>query len=608
MNGFLRIAYLITAAMLLSTGVWCQDETSREASIEEVINDPPSTERDSTLVHNYNALAENYAGRDDSLSFAYIDAIDRLRARSQWDRADGLYYRALGKYHDRRGEYEAALESYTHSIDALESVGDRSEYIAYAYIRKAFVLSNNGLTDEGRELLEQVQPITEQLDNKDCLAFILDAYGDYSYYTFFNNRDLEKALGYYKQVEELLPQVTRPMIPADNAHCLAGCYLRLGQEELAFQYIDKALALGQEHGLAGVIFAVYGDLADFYEEQGDYDAAIPYRTLSLEYAQKEHWIEMESRGEKNLAFTYKAAGDYENALLHFERWQVIEDSLSRFGLQERFAELEARYELERKNLEIERLKAANLTLWRNVLVMLLLAGIVFMLYYRRVNRKLKGQNAELQTKNAEIQAALTEGRNLERQRMAIELHDNVNAKIAATKWMIESLEDHSKSEDERRLISSLVDQITEIYEDVRFISHNLVPKEIEDKSLAELLNVLVFNLNQNQRIRFTLNVDESIPALSNSHKLQTYSMIMELVNNVLKHSESTAAVIDVELAEGALHFRVRDDGVGFDPGQESAGTGLGNVRARLASLNGSMHVSQSTTGGTDIEISVPLPS
>lgn len=82
--------------------------------------------------------------------------------------------------------------------------------------------------------------------------------------------------------------------------------------------------------------------------------------------------------------------------------------------------------------------------------------------------------------------ALTEGQNIERKRMAIELHDNINAKIAAAKWIMETINTPDKSIQERNVIDQLVETMSDIYEDVRFISHNLVPKELETKNLSEI--------------------------------------------------------------------------------------------------------------------------
>lgn len=597
---------IVTLQLIMGTVLGQIPDSAIFISIAEAESMPPTVDRDSTLAHSYNLIAEDRAGKNDSVAEVYLSKLQQLMEESRWKKAPGLYFRALGKYHDRRGDYQEALDAYTRSIEEFQRTNDASQYIAYAYIYKAFLLSNNGLFDEGFGYLEEIEPVAARLENKDCYAFILDAYGDRHFYPFFGQRDIPTALEFYKQVEEILPETTRPMIATDNAHCLAGCYMRLGQEELAQEYIDKAIRQSEVFGTPSVIFAVYGDLADFHEERGNYEEAIPFRIKSLEYAKKEHWIEMEARGEKNLAFTYKAAGDFENALSHFERWQALEDSISRYSVQERYAELQTKYESGKKDLEIEKLKAQNLALWRNILIIALLTGIGFLIYFRRLNKKLQRQNTELQLKNEQIQAALTEGRSLERKRMAIELHDNVNAKIAATKWMMESLENENNTPEENQLIQSIVNQITEVYEDVRFISHNLVPKEIEERTLTGLLDELVYNLNKNQRIHFELHASDQLPVLSNTQKLQVYSMIMELINNVLKHSESTRTDIRIDGDNKKLRFTVTDNGKGFTDETDSGGTGLRNVEARLIAMRGEMTVRNNQPSGANIEIEVPV--
>lgn len=567
---------------------------------------PASVERDSVVMHNGNYLAEAYSGGNEELARQYIDTIKDVALRSEWPKAMGLYYRALGKLYDRRGNFREALEYYTQAIDAFKAAGDRSAYLVYTTILKAFVLNNNGLTDDCRLLLEEIQPLAEALENKNYLAWILDNYGDHSFYPAYGRIDYRQALEHYKEVEAILPGVTNMMIIADNAHGLAGCYLRLGEEQLAATYQEKALAIAKEHGLHSVIFAVYGYMADVYEGKGEFDKAIENRLLSLDYARQTDWIEMEARAQSNIAYTYKAAGEFEKALHHFEILHTIEDSLSRYDVQARYGELEAKYQAGQKDLEIEALKLRNLRLMRNVLILVLLGGLLFLAYYLWVNRKLRQQNVDLQRKNAEIQAALIQGQNQERRRMSLELHDNINAKIAATKWMLETLQSEDRPENEQNLITTLINSVTEIYEDVRFISHNLVPKDVATRSLDEIFEQLVDNLNHNQRIHFTLATTGTPPGLDEVVKMHAYSVVMELVNNVMRHSGSENATISLTCDNQSLVISVHDDGRGFDPDAAHSGMGLKNVRGRAQSLHGSMHAQPAEDRGTVITVTLPL--
>lgn len=603
---------LISRLFLFSTTwIWCctsvisQGMDKALTDIEEYRNTPQSLERDSVLIHAYNYLAEGYSGSNDNLAQAYIDTLKYLKEDTKWRPAEGLYLRALGKYHDRRGEFDLALDAYSQAIRAFESYGDQSAYIVYAYILKAFVLNNNGLHDQCFEQLKVVQPLAEQLENKDYLAWIIDFFGDYNFYSAFGQMNYPRALQYYLEVEKLLPEVNNPAIKADNAHGLAGVYLRLNQEEKALEYRDLALKLSEEQGFNSVIFAVYGDLADVYEEQGNWEEAIRHRKLSLDYAKKSNWIEMVARAENNIAHTYKLAGNYRLALQHFERLSGIEDSLARYDVQSKYAELEAKYESGRKDLEIEKLKSDKLRIGRNLLAILLFSGALFLIYYLYVNRTLRRKNEDLRKKHDEIQQALLQGRHMERERVSIELHDNINAKIAATKWMLETLNSNERDPEERDMIDRVVDSISEIYEDVRFMSHNLMPKDIESKSLPGLTQQLLVNLNSNQRIRFDFGISGESRPLDNAMKLQCYSIIMELVNNIIKHSGCKNAEVSLNYASEFLQIRVMDEGRGFDPGMHYEGAGLKNVRSRVETLGGRIRIDGNRPAGTDIFIEIP---
>jgi signal transduction histidine kinase len=567
---------------------------------------PASIEKDSALTYEYDYLAEAYSGQQDSAAVLYIDSLKQLNAVSTWKKTEGLYLRAQGKYHDRRGEFQQALEKYTQAIESLEKSGDQSEFVAYAYILKAFVLNNNGLAEDCKKTLEEIRPLAEKLSNKNYLAWIIDWYGDSYFYSSFGHQDFKKALGYYLQVEQLLPQVKSLMIKADNAHGLAGCYIRLGDQENAFKYRNLALDIAKANNLHSVIFAVYGDMADVYEGKGDFDEAIKYRLLSLDYAKQTHWIEMEARAERNAAYTYKAAGDFKNALVHFEQVKTIEDSLARFNVQSKYHELETKYESGKKDLEIQRLQARNLQLYLYITGALLAGGLLFLIYFQRTNKKLVGKNIELLKKNQEIQMALTEGQNIERKRMAIELHDNINAKIAAAKWVLETINTPDKTMEEKNVIDQLVDTMSDIYEDVRFISHNLVPKELETKNLSDIIRQLIQNLNQNQKISFQFGVEGKDDNLDVGLKLQCYAMIMELINNTIKHSGCQHAYIRMQFMPEELKIEVEDDGKGFDPESVATGVGLKNINARINSLRGKLVFPKITDQGSAIAIYIPL--
>jgi signal transduction histidine kinase len=192
--------------------------------------------------------------------------------------------------------------------------------------------------------------------------------------------------------------------------------------------------------------------------------------------------------------------------------------------------------------------------------------------------------------------------------MAIELHDNINAKIAAAKWILETINTPDKSQEEQLVINRLVDAMSDIYEDVRFISHNLVPKDIEANTLNELIGQFLQNLSQNQKIKFTFIPAQREPEIGNALKIQAYAMIMELINNIIRHSECQKASVQIHFDDGVMDIRVEDDGKGFVADINQSGTGLKNLTSRVKSVNGSLKISNGLKHGVTVHISIPLGS
>lgn len=150
--------FLLCFCLFHGTLAWSQGIDSIHLMLKEAHRLEDSFRKDSALSYYYSYLAEAYSGQQDTLSLQFIDSLETLLPDSRWNKTEGLLFRARGKYHDRRGEFEQALGQYTEAIASLEKNGDQSELVAYAYILKAFVLNNNGMTEACYATLEKIRP------------------------------------------------------------------------------------------------------------------------------------------------------------------------------------------------------------------------------------------------------------------------------------------------------------------------------------------------------------------------------------------------------------------------------------------------------------------
>jgi signal transduction histidine kinase len=83
--------------------------------------------------------------------------------------------------------------------------------------------------------------------------------------------------------------------------------------------------------------------------------------------------------------------------------------------------------------------------------------------------------------------------------------------------------------------------------------------------------------------------------------------VQEALHNVVKHARATLVQVGGWTADGRLHLRVRDNGVGFDPDGSFPGhLGHTSMRERLAALGGHLRLASAPGEGTTVELDVPL--
>ena len=189
--------------------------------------------------------------------------------------------------------------------------------------------------------------------------------------------------------------------------------------------------------------------------------------------------------------------------------------------------------------------------------------------------------------------------------MAGELHDNLNTKIAAIRWQLEALESTENLENPD-LIKTSINQLNDAYEDIRLISHNLMPETVQSIGLINSIADLIGKLNSSDRVKFHFVTDESQDINYGSLAYPVYNIVFEMVNNVMKHAEAENAWISINTNElDDLKITVSDDGKGFDMDQMKGGYGLKNITSRVQNLHGDYNIESAPGRGTKIYIEIP---
>jgi len=243
-------------------------------------------------------------------------------------------------------------------------------------------------------------------------------------------------------------------------------------------------------------------------------------------------------------------------------------------------------------------------------------GNVKAMVYTRRNITERRRNEEYTLRRQrELMDALVEGQDQERRRIAAELHDGVGQIIHAMSLNLHALDlQLQKSQIQRPEVLGVIrTQMEETIDEIRSISHNLMPRVLQDFGLEHALRQMCDRLQHNRNKQGNPTPDIRLEVLSmpqgmmKSAQASLYRIVQEIVHNAIKHASAQKVVIQINERDGYLVLMIEDDGVGFDTRkmQHSRGIGLGNIEARVKLMGGSQNIESSPDNGTTFVIEIP---
>jgi signal transduction histidine kinase len=191
----------------------------------------------------------------------------------------------------------------------------------------------------------------------------------------------------------------------------------------------------------------------------------------------------------------------------------------------------------------------------------------------------------------------------ERRRIERDLHDGAQQRLVALRIELELVEDLVRRDSQRgadRLQELEVD-VDEALEELRSLAHGVCPPLLADSGVVEALRAIANRSPIAVEIE-AHQVERYLPEIEGA----VYFCVVEALQNVLKHAD--ARRVEVHLDGGrrsSLRFSVRDDGVGTSASSIAPGTGITNMRDRLAAVGGVLEIGSTPGVGTTVSGNVP---
>lgn len=372
-------------------------------------------------------------------------------------------------------------------------------------------------------------------------------------------------------------------------------------------YFQKSIDLSVKYNQQHYVLLNNIGLMNLNIEKNDFNSAIEFGERALELSVNQQNKNIEYSIKKHLAYAYAGVSDYKKAYTLMENSHSIFLENNDRETQNSINDILVKYDSEKKEKEIA--KNRLLLLEKEVessrlinlitLLMFALLLVVFLLLGVRSRNKQRVRRLNNE-KERDVLNAIIEGEELERERIASELHDGLASILTAAKYKVESL-DTNVGNDRNELLKVLNNAQIE----TRRIAHNLTPVNLLKHGLIGALEYFTKE-NSSEELLISFNTNANNLELNKEQSLLLYRITQELVQNALKYAN--ASQIDVQLMKDGheLRLTVEDDGIGFDL-STTAFNGLLTIQHRATKVNGYFEINSSTDVGTGTIALFSLP-
>lgn len=557
----------------------------------------------------------NYRGnraKSDSL----INAALKIRMAIKDNKGAANSLMNLGHNNYDQNSFATALGFYTRAARIRQKLNDEAGLAgSYIWIGNVY---NIGIANHTKALEYYQKALDIYIKLKD------EPGQSYSYNNLGNvQNDLKaynKALQYYLLSLKLKLKLNNQRGLGDLYNNIGNMYFSAHQYNEALPYYNKSLEIRQGMGNKMGMATSYLNIANTYFYQKDADKA---RSLLLEAEKISKEIGFKVGLRDSYQTLYEIARqkkEYPQAIHYLLMQDVYKDSILNETSTRQIAEIQTKYETEKKEQRINLLNKQTLIQQlqinkRNTTIIIICAiFILFMvlgyLFYNRYKLK---QEALLQSEVIKQQDLATKGiiqaEENERRRIAGDLHDGVGQLLSATKMNLDTLLERLRitNPDSLELATKTMAMVDEGCKEVRTIAHQMMPNVLLKMGLVSALRDFV-NKIDSHRLKIVLETVGLENRLSSNIEIVLYRVIQETVNNVIKHAAASLLDIQLIMEHDGVSVTIEDNGRGFDTAdrEKFEGIGLKNIITRVEYLKGTVDISSAAGKGTLVAILIPL--
>ncbi|MBI2268771.1 MAG: sensor histidine kinase [Bacteroidetes bacterium] len=592
----------------------------KSLKIKEEINDKFG------IARSFANIASIYKKKGDytkALDYAFRATI--IEKENNGKEGTASSYNNIGSIYYDQGNITMALEYYLKSLRINEENVD-IKGTADSYHNIGILYKDQGDYPKALEYYFKSLKTARTIGSKDHLSLLFGDIGN----IYYHQLNYSKALEYHQKALKLADEIGYKE-GINNAYINIGnVFESTGDYSKSEEYYLKSLKTAEEMGDRTSIAISCGNIAVVFFDQGNYFKALEYANKGLALGKEVGYLDLIKDIQETLSNIYLKTNQPAKALEHYKEYITARDSLLNEKNTKKITQAEMNYEFKKRQAiekaeqekkdAIVKAEISKQKTVRNSLIiiftLLLATSIMLITSYRRkikTTQLLAQKNEEihkqkvvdlLEKQRLKSMKDLIIGQEVERHRIARELHDGMGGIMAGIKLKLIKI---NSTFEKKQDLESVINNVDAAYNEIRTISHNLTPPQLTNTAFTEVVKTFIEEFKPTTKLDIHLEFieEEKLNEVSEKVQVEVYRIIQELIKNILKHSKASKVVIDLSKYENELNLLVEDNGVGFDSSKKNTGIGLRNIQSRVEALSGVLSIDSKTGWGSTFNISIP---
>lgn len=538
-------------------------------------------------------LGKNYLMKGD---LTKVDSIAQVGLKMPFDATNinykGKFYNLQGNVLGLKKQLFPSIESYinaekiyeqTNNLDALAGIYSN---IANSYFSLKDYTTALKYASKAYNLLSNVKetPIVTNIMTTYAIALI-------------RNKNIPLALSIEKRVDSIAKATNNVMAQLTSSIGFAEIYKSKLMYDSAQFYYEKCIVISKQiHQKHFELMSKIGMLT-LYEETNQYNAIVANADSILNLANELQNQDVLHTAKRVLGKAYAKQNNYQKAFQYLNQSYALYDSVAGIENQKNINELMLKFETAKKEKEIvnqkyllanQKSKLQARLMWILILGSIIAALFSYYLYYKKLMNE-KNKSLILENEKS-VSEAYIDGENLERKRLALEIHDGISSTLTGISYKLKS-DNFDKNE--------IINLVANLHDEARMMSHKISPIDFEKKTFENAIQNLCSKMTSKKVDILFSNKNFQIK-YNEQQKLILYRIIQELINNALKHSNCQTIFVRLLTDNQKNCIEIEDDGIGVEA--DKIKIIENNFKERLDLLNGELSITSILEEGTTFKI------